>query len=510
MDQNPMGLELPTTINVKDTDRGNRLCVCVSDLHFTDGTVGKQSRDDWMEFFDEIESICRERKIEELHFVLAGDIVDFIRTSRWAERGAYPWQRNHPEFRQILRSILRGILELHGTEGPNGFFYRLRNLRQSMLQHGTTTVEIFILLGNHDKEILLDSETLTLFYKECLGMELTDIPLRYRRWVGRQYGQENRFSDFTIPPWFPFYYGDQGFRLFITHGQFRDPDNVHQTIGRNLSVAWNVNQGWDLAAWKALDFLPFREACFGDTVAAGVLSTFIWKIGQALPKNENLHLTELWEVIQELDLYRPSYLGVSRIIAVAAQLRRHSVTIDAAKIIEQTLLDCIESWLNDPYVLISSPAKRKLFLKILKWFTGVSRRNGLNIEIKAIEIAMRFLEYLHARNREKIFKVADFQNYPGFLKAYRHYGFEIYGEGHTHEPLQIDVSIEDQRKVTYINFGTWRDQIVPTVESGFRRRSVGRTLYVYDLRPEKSGESRRFFYSVEDDLTWNDSRIHLS
>ena len=95
-----------------DQNRPNRLCICFSDLHFTDGTVGNQSADDviWEEVFDNIVDLCGHFDIDELTIILVGDVVDMIRTKRWAEHGVYPWQRQDPQFKKILHEILQGII----------------------------------------------------------------------------------------------------------------------------------------------------------------------------------------------------------------------------------------------------------------------------------------------------------------------------------------------------------------------------------------------------------------
>ncbi len=83
--------------DLSDPNRPNRLCVCISDMHFTDGTVGNQSAEQavWDAFFKESEATCLARNIEELTLVLDGDVIDMIRASAWAQAGVYPWQRDH-------------------------------------------------------------------------------------------------------------------------------------------------------------------------------------------------------------------------------------------------------------------------------------------------------------------------------------------------------------------------------------------------------------------------------
>src|SRR4051812_21678287 len=87
------------------TARKNRVCVLISDIHCTDCTVGNQtaSETDWQLFFEQMEFALRnpgdkaqvpaEQRIDELLLILNGDIVDLIRSSKWAQAGVYPWHR---------------------------------------------------------------------------------------------------------------------------------------------------------------------------------------------------------------------------------------------------------------------------------------------------------------------------------------------------------------------------------------------------------------------------------
>ena len=74
-------------INISPDNRGNRLCVSITDLHLTDGTVGFQnlSNDTWDAFYDAIKQRCIRHDINKLVLVLDGDIIDMIRSSNWAK-----------------------------------------------------------------------------------------------------------------------------------------------------------------------------------------------------------------------------------------------------------------------------------------------------------------------------------------------------------------------------------------------------------------------------------------
>src|SRR3712207_6004416 len=77
----------------------NRLCVLLSDIHCTDCTVGNQtaSETDWQLFFEQMEfAVCNpgdkaepaaEERVDELILILNGDVIDLIRSSKWAQAG---------------------------------------------------------------------------------------------------------------------------------------------------------------------------------------------------------------------------------------------------------------------------------------------------------------------------------------------------------------------------------------------------------------------------------------
>ncbi|HXH71632.1 MAG TPA: hypothetical protein VNI58_02325, partial [Mariprofundaceae bacterium] len=105
--------------------------------------------------------------------------------------------------------------------------------------------------------------------------------------------------------------------------------------------------------------------------------------------------------------------------------------------------------------------------------------------------------------------LAEMQGFPAFLPGYRDYGFRIHGEGHTHVALEEELYFNgptDHKSYTYINFGTWRNQVVPARPAKYRRRGIGRALWVLDQRPadQASGGARRFACWVDDMLSWDD------
>lgn len=507
----------------------NRLCVTISDVHFTDGTVGIQNAEatTWRAFFANLEDVCQKNDVKDLTLVLAGDVVDMIRTAEWAKEGVYPWQRSHPKYPQILRRIVQGIINQHAKEnaskaseaGEYGFFYHLHELKVH-LKAVDVNVEVIVLLGNHDKEILTDDVALRMFYEHCLQQPVEQISDSYRRWIGRMYGDEKRFVDKGTVPWLPFYWGDADLRLFITHGQWRDSDNSCRIEAQGNLPGWTVKDGWSVDVWQKLNYSPFIAPCFGDTVAAGVLSSFIYQAKQKLKSIPNTDRVE--RILDELDLYRPTSAAVARVLQ---ETRRTSTKAEVRDIIESELYQALITWLCWDFTLESSPPARRVALKIARawlWITGPFRMFGIQLTlVRTILSVLAFIENLipsSVYNPNGV-KLKDIKTFPTFQQAFWQRNFRIHGEGHTHVPLQAEADVDYGssnnvklgNNFTYINFGTWRDQIVTKEKDhswqkeGYRRRGVGRALYVWQLPNAKS----TFKYYVADILSWSDHMDRL-
>lgn len=495
-------------------ERPNRMCVVVSDLHFTDGTVGFQNLDHytWEAFYNSILQRCITYYINELVLVLDGDIVDIIRSSKWAEKGVYPWERERTEdFSYVVNAIIRDIIKEHSS-----FFDWLKNLEANLTrdtkklhpQAAFEKLKIVITVGNHDKELLCDNDALTYFYEQGLGIKLSDINKERRELMGEMYGDKNMFLDENIAPYLPFYYGDTGFRFFTTHGQWRDKDNCAKISAENGLPAWSVEEGWDIKTWQALKFSPFFKPCFGDSVAAGVLSTFIYKAKKQLDQIPN-HDPVIDTVLDELDLYRPTFAAIGRILELTANKDQDA---EVAQVIESILYECLMAWLDWDFTLQSSPPLRRLGLIFAKWLLKRLELWGHNLHISGIVAMVKMLKFTTPQYISPSFH--EMAKFPSFLPAYAHYGFQIHGEGHTHEPLQEEPNIKnEQRRSTYINFGTWRDQIVPREKQGYRRRGMLRALFILDLENRTKSKDRfprSFDYFVIDALTWSDLNDDLT
>lgn len=508
-------LELPPAND--DPARPNRLCLTISDIHLTDGTAGIQNLDErvWDAFFDKLLDTCKHHDIVELVLVLDGDVVDIIRSGRWAQQGVYPWERDRTQFSQCVNDIMVAIIQKHRY-----FFDRLKGLPEFLKQgrqgvSGCKTikdVETIVILGNHDKEILAVPEALEKFYRDGLGRSEFDDD--YRRYIGRMYGDEAMFLNPATVPYLPFYYGDRGFRFFTTHGQWRDAENSRKIRAKDDLPGWSVADGWDLDAWKRLRFSPFILPCFGDTVAAGVLSTFIYRTKKDLDLN-GLLTPRLGRILDELDLYRPSYLALLRILDETKRMREVMGNEPVIRIIEDRLHDGIIDWLGWEFTYQSSPPLRWLLLIVVRGVLKIlDRFKSVNVRARlmGISYAMRLLAFMSHYSKKGV-KWSELKGFTAFLPQYAKYGFQIHGEGHTHKPLQEEAKLGVNKPLySYVNFGTWRDQIVPRKKTGYRRRGVLRAFYILDLLEDpgaKSTAQRSFSYYTQDIIIWNDELDNL-
>ncbi len=489
------------------TAQKNRLCVLISDIHCTDCTVGNQtaSETDWQLFFEQMEfAVCNpgdkaqtpfEQQIDELLLILNGDIVDLIRSSKWAEADVYPWHRDDPRFDEIVVAIMRDIVAIHARERPegseqpySGFFYWMRASLATLREQGVA-VTIVPIVGNHDKELQAAPAARQLFYEECLGLTAIDIPDSYRAWVAAQLG-----ADDERYPRLPLYLADRGLRLLATHGQWRDPDNVRATAG------WRPAQGWAPLRWREEQYRAFSEPCFGDTVAAGMLSRFIWRMTRAIDKSTP-EAKRICNLLDEMDLYRPSVSAVVRLLSESRRLARKT---PQAKDLHNAVLRCFResmvAWMAHDATWQSAQGTTRLGLVVLSF---LSRCKWYWLDITLMRLMARMQE------PESSIATATLLGLPAFQPAYRALGLRLHVEGHTHVALQADLQFSKpqcgRNNYAYINLGAWRDSILPKRNRGYRRRGIGRALFIFDLArlaPTRHDDAYRFY--ARDMTSWGD------
>ena len=137
-----------------DTGFERRTAVLISDIHCTDRSVGTQTvgETDWESFFSELGEKLDDPETEtsEILLILNGDIVDLLRSGKWAESNVYPWQREDPGFRDAIKRIMLDIVKEH-ADSP-GFFCYLKKMMK-YLKDRSVRVTLIPIVGNHDKEL---------------------------------------------------------------------------------------------------------------------------------------------------------------------------------------------------------------------------------------------------------------------------------------------------------------------------------------------------------------------
>ena len=486
----------------------NRVCMLISDIHCTDCTVGDQTADesDWQAFFEQIPNLCRHPtctpdaaladSLDELVLILNGDIVDLIRSSRWAESGVYPWDRQHPRFPEIAQEVLVSIAEIHGSPpGPHedhqhsGFFYWLQLTASSLRAQGIK-VTIVPIVGNHDKELQVLPEARRMFYETCLGLKADDLTPDYRQWVAAQLNvPDEPYPQLSV------YFADLGMRLFATHGQWRDSQNIRAT------AAWSTGRGWQPALWQQEKYLPFSEPCFGDTVATGLLSRFIW-VAKAAISGDNHSEQRLRRILDEMDLYRPSVKAVLRLLDEAKALAKED---PKARHLRRRIItffgESLDVWLGHDTTWNSAILPIRLGLHVLNL---LHKLGSHTVDVLLMRLMARLQEPEADISDSKLLTL------PGFYTAYRHLGFRLHVEGHTHVALEADLQFSEpltRRNYTYINLGTWRDRILPKRNRGFRRRGIGRALTIFAFaRAEAAGQSDLYRFEAHDVTSWGDKQ----
>ncbi|ADE11994.1 metallophosphoesterase [Sideroxydans lithotrophicus] len=478
-----------------------RIAVLISDIHCTDCTVGNQTADeaDWEGFFDELGNQLASTLAGdgEVLLILNGDVVDLLRSGRWAAAGVYPWQRKHERFRKIVLSIMRKIVVRHALDPAihsrsSGFFHYLGKMAERL---GRTRVTVIPIVGNHDKELQVLPEAREMYYRQCLGFSADDLSDGYRKWVAEQMGSDAG----DIWPLLPFYFADPALRLFATHGQWRDSTNSRSTR------RWKFRHGWQPLLWQQEQYRPFSDPCFGDTIASGLLSAFIWNTTQAIKRDVNpfaVHrsvndgIEHIQNVLREMDLYRPSALAVMRLLGEARKLDRRD---EDNRLLFQTVIDqyrnSLQAWLAYPETTLTAPLLFKFILPVI----ACCRR----LHWALLDTGLMWLMAWASGREGK----TSYSRLPAFRADYRSFGFRLHAEGHTHSAMEIDLHYstpQQRRNYTYVNLGAWRNRIVRKFENkGYRRRSIGRALIVQGgVHAGSTGDS--YGFTLRDVTSWGD------
>jgi len=295
-------------------------------------------------------------------------------------------------------------------------------------------------------------------------------------------------------PCLPFYVADAGFRLLATHGQWRDQDNSRATRG------WKPSRGWQPEQWRQEQYRAFSDPCFGDTVAAGMLSRFIWTMARNIEKGMP-GASRICNLLDEMDLYRPS---VSAVVRLLSESRRLAWRDQRAKGLHDEVLRCFReslvAWMAHEETWKSAHGSTRLGLHVLSF---LSRFRWYWLDISLMRLMAK------AQEPESDITDETLLGLPAFQTQYRLLGLRLHVEGHTHVALEADLQFPKPRKgrnnYTYINLGAWRDSIVQKRNRGYRRRGIGRALFIFDLATQaQSRPDDTFRFYARDMTSWGD------
>ena len=307
-----------------------RIGVLISDIHCTDCTVGNQTADetDWKNFFSELE-VKLDASItdaSEVVLILNGDVVDLLRSGKWAAAQCLPVAAGQSGFQEDRAGHhARHCRKACQRPGENKRFIRLLPL--SAENGGKAETEDPSRYGHSHRRQprqgvagrsrgagdLLPAMPRDL---DCRRLECRLPPVG-----GRADGQRSRRSLAAAAILFC----RPALRLFATHGQWRDNTNSRSTS------RWKFRHGWQPQVWQQEQYRAFSDPCFGDTIASGLLSGFIWNTTQAIERDVipfainrsgNDGIEHILNVLREMDLYRPASSAVVRLLEEIRKLDR--------------------------------------------------------------------------------------------------------------------------------------------------------------------------------------------
>lgn len=403
------------------------MLVIISDLHLTDGSSGATISAGAFEIFAErvqemaLASCWRTdgkyRPLERVDILLLGDVLDVIRSTRWADRPATrPWgDPNQADYQEMISNITSGILKnneaslaaLRGLTGDNGLKLPPAD-RQGRPVYDAPfqplPVRLHYLVGNHD----------WFFHLKGPAYD------RLRQQIVRQMGLSNR-ADAPFPH-DPNESGElldvlRRHKVFARHGDIYDPFNFEGA--RNASS-------------------------LGDAIVIELLNRFPVAVQQAL--GDDLPQATVLG-LRELDNVRPLMLVpvwidglLERTCSQASVRRQVKLVWDrlADEFLAQPFVRARDTW--NPVDLVDG------LERLLKFSKGIS-----------IGWAAKIITWLHGlrgQDEESYFKHAlqeqDFRN-----RRAKHI---VYGHTHYAESVPLDASYADGSVLnqTYFNSGTWR------------------------------------------------------
>ncbi len=448
------------------------MVVVISDLHFEDEKsdlvpgpdlakpIGLKRNVPGIVFerlVSDVVDLARDREVENIDFVLAGDVFDLHRTQMWFDAGCpadvRPFVDNgkvgddSPVERKILEILDAIVAEPEVLRSLEAF----QRLAQGLVRRNGEDVKIGIpvtmhyLPGNHDR---LANATDKIRRKVRALLKLADS--------GNSFDHSFLFKDPNV---------------FIRHGHEYDPVN----FGSKLK-GWRIEQ----------DIRPelYDRATLGDFITVQVASRlpnlFRARYDGEIAKDPVLRTVYLRML--EFDDLRPQSLIVSFILDVwppreLAQYRGKRDEWQAVMwekvepVLHDLAADVLATLRVHPEVRALLPWYARLLLPLAGLWRWRIPLAAMNFVAWALQKFDGGAQPQRSAAREQVLDK----------------GTDFVAAGHTHQPQVAHLFTKDGRKKYFVDTGTWRNAVL----GSFRRSYFGRvnaTTYVAFIGPVGDGE----------------------
>jgi UDP-2,3-diacylglucosamine pyrophosphatase LpxH len=393
--------------------------IFISDLHFTDETVGMHNIP--LRAFEGVFEDIRDYSDTptEIKIIFLGDVFDLLRTTYWLDvpESERPWgdrESKSPLIEAHANMIMNAIVKKNSS--VFGF------LNDGLEKFFGQKVEKIYIPGNHDR----------------LCNIYNSLRKKVRSTLGIPGDREA----------FPHVYDDMLFgnkyKVFARHGHELDK--------------WNYDGSTN---WNDTDY---EQVPIGDLIATEIISriphTIMQNIGNSIPEDQK---DELKRNLQEVDNVRP----FSAILEwMFYQVNQNP---DLSEVIDKSLADITSNFQSLQY-------PKRLYKKhdnLLK-VEDADEVQGLielfkNFNITAAEALIPIFSRILGSGRFASSDDSDKDLTEGaadFLTLSPNYRSIVMG--HTHNPLQIPIGVtSDGLDQIYINTGTWRKRYIQGTNSGF-------------------------------------------
>ena len=392
------------------------MLVVISDVHLNDGTVCTSTEAAAAElFFNEIKDQLvsaghREdgtyRRVEHVDVLMLGDIFDFIRSERWLDVPAKPWD-SVETYAPIVEEVCDAIIEENKE-----FLSHFSSAKQNGLVveypdgTGVCRVNIHYMVGNHDwfpyvESPLLDSVRQKL--RDAFGLHQDKFPWKIEEWSEHA----NEIHDVCV-----------AHRVYAQHGDMYDEFNYHKKLGR-------------------------EKSSLGDAIVIELITKFpIEVVKEIRKKYPDAELSrDFLLALEELDNIRPSTHSVIYLRNLIDKLTDRKFK----KIVKKVFVKCSKS-----------VKKTKIFKEVsaVDWIT-TTKLSVLDIAsqitptfvVRAVTSAIDMLKTKHE-------KMAAKESYIVSGKC----DYVVYGHTHDLKIEGIGGREEEDKTVpkVYINSATWR------------------------------------------------------